>query len=68
LAIALSVLAAKGQITQESLNPYAFIGELSLDGRIQPVQGALSIALAAASSQMLKKQPWQAVRFSLPVI
>jgi len=51
LAIALSVLAAQGQLTQESLNPYVFLGELSLDGRIQPIQGALSIALAAASSQ-----------------
>jgi len=51
LAIALCVLAANGQISQEALNPYAFIGELSLDGRIQPVQGVLSFALAAASSQ-----------------
>ena len=51
LAIALSVLAAQGLITPDSLSPYAFLGELSLDGRIQPVHGALSIALAAASSQ-----------------
>ncbi len=50
LAIALGVLAAQGLIPPETLNPYAFIGELSLDGRIQPVQGALSVALAAASS------------------
>lgn len=50
LAIALGVLAAQGLIPLEALNPYAFIGELSLDGRIQPVQGALSIALAASSS------------------
>src|SRR5476651_541242 len=51
LAIALSVLAAQGIVALDALNPYAFIGELSLDGRIQPVQGALSIALAAAASQ-----------------
>ncbi len=51
LAIALSVLAAQGLIPVDALNPYAFLGELSLDGRIQPVQGALSIALSAASSQ-----------------
>ena len=48
LAIALSVLAAQGLIPSDALNPYAFLGELSLDGRIQPVQGALSIAMAAA--------------------
>jgi len=51
LAIALGVLAAQGIVPLDALNPYAFLGELSLDGRIQPVQGALSIALAAVSSQ-----------------
>ena len=51
LAIALSVLAAQGLVSLDVLNPYAFWGELSLDGRIRPVQGALSIALAAAASQ-----------------
>jgi magnesium chelatase family protein len=50
LAIALSVLAAQGQIPTNALDAYAFLGELSLDGRIQPVQGALSIAMAAANS------------------
>ena len=50
LAIALGVLAAQGLIPLDALKSYAFLGELSLDGRIQPVQGALSIALAAASS------------------
>src|ERR1700681_2722657 len=49
LAIALGVLAAQGLITPDALSPYAFLGELSLDGRIQPVQGALSAALAATS-------------------
>jgi len=50
LAIALSVLAAQGQIPTNALDAYAFLGELSLDGRIQPVQGVLSIAMAAANS------------------
>src|ERR1700683_602219 len=36
LAIALGVLAAQGLIAPEVLSPYAFLGELSLDGRIQP--------------------------------
>jgi magnesium chelatase family protein len=50
LAIALGVLAAQGLFSLEATKPYAFLGELSLDGRIQPIQGALSIALAASSS------------------
>ena len=50
LAIALGVLTAQGLIPSDALSPYAFLGELSLDGRIQPVQGALSIALAAVSN------------------
>jgi magnesium chelatase family protein len=48
LAIALGVLAAQGLIPLEAIKPFAFVGELSLDGSIQPVQGALSFALAAA--------------------
>ncbi|MDE2027091.1 MAG: YifB family Mg chelatase-like AAA ATPase [Candidatus Omnitrophica bacterium] len=51
LAIALGVLAAQGLIPLETLDRYAFLGELSLDGRIQPVQGALSVALAAAAGE-----------------
>ena len=50
LAIALGVLAAQGVIPLDALGSYAFLGELSLDGRIQPVQGALSFALAASSN------------------
>jgi len=49
LAIALSVLAAQGLLTQAALSSYAFLGELSLDGQIQPVSGVLSMALAASS-------------------
>ncbi len=46
LAIALSLLAADGQITAQSIDGYAFLGELSLEGALQPVAGLLSIALA----------------------
>lgn len=51
LPIAIGVLAAQGIIPADSLIPYTFLGELSLDGRIQPVHGALSIALAAANNK-----------------
>lgn len=47
LAIALGILAASEQINPEALDPFGFLGELSLDGRIQPINGALSISLSA---------------------
>ncbi len=46
LPIALAILGANGDIGNEDrLNDTLSIGELSLDGRIRPVRGALSIAL-----------------------
>ncbi len=48
LPIALGVLRANGDLTNgKSLNGIMSIGELSLDGRVRPFRGALSIALAA---------------------
>jgi magnesium chelatase family protein len=46
LAIALGILAASGQVAQASLQDFEFAGELSLSGALQPVPGALAIALA----------------------
>ncbi|MFA5089031.1 MAG: magnesium chelatase domain-containing protein, partial [Candidatus Omnitrophota bacterium] len=46
LAIALGILTATDQIDATHLKKYVILGELSLDGRIQPISGALSIALA----------------------
>jgi len=46
LPIAISILAATGQVDTASLNKVVMVGELSLDGRIKPVQGVLSIAVA----------------------
>jgi magnesium chelatase family protein len=45
LPIAVGIIASEGLIEQEALNGYVFTGELSLDGRIKPVRGALSMAL-----------------------
>jgi magnesium chelatase family protein len=45
LPMAVGIIASEGLIEQESLNGYVFTGELSLDGRIKPVRGALSMAL-----------------------
>ncbi len=48
LAIALGILGASEQIpAPERLAEYVIIGELSLDGNIQPVKGALPIAIQA---------------------
>ena len=45
--IAIGVLAASEQIKSEKLSDYILMGELSLDGSIHPVKGALPIAIEA---------------------
>ena len=47
LPIALGILVATRQLTPEQLKDFASIGELSLDGQVRPVKGALSTAMAA---------------------
>lgn len=47
LPIALGILGANGDLTAEDLNDLLIVGELSLDGRVRPVKGALPIAVAA---------------------
>lgn len=47
LPIAVAILAASEQIDNERLEKYIILGELSLDGTIQPVKGALPIAIEA---------------------
>ena len=47
LPIALSILAASGQIPSDRLAEHAAVGELSLDGRLRPVGGVLALAEAA---------------------
>jgi magnesium chelatase family protein len=50
LPIALGILSANGTLSSEKLADYFFLGELSLDGRIKPVFGSLSMAIAAKLS------------------
>jgi len=45
LPIAIGIIASEGLIDPEALKGYIFTGELSLDGKIKPVRGALSMAL-----------------------
>lgn len=46
LAIAVGILVAEDVIPQSALDNRVLVGELSLDGRIKPVAGALSFGLA----------------------
>jgi len=47
LPIALGILAASGQVVCESIESLLILGELSLDGSIQPMKGILPIAIQA---------------------
>ena len=47
LPIALGILAASGQLPTERLAEVEVVGELSLDGAVRPVRGAVSCAVAA---------------------
>lgn len=52
LPIALGVLVAAGQVAIDEIQNYAFVGELSLNGDIKPIKGALSMALFLNNSHV----------------
>ncbi len=47
LTLATGILIATGQIKGEQIGDYIIMGELSLDGGLQPIKGALPIAIKA---------------------
>ncbi len=47
LTLALGILSASNQIQSENIEKYIIMGELSLDGSLQPIKGALPIAIKA---------------------
>ncbi len=47
LPLAIGILAATEKVELERLDKYMLVGELGLDGRLQPVRGALPIAIRA---------------------
>jgi magnesium chelatase family protein len=47
LTLAVGILAASKQINAENLEDFLIMGELSLDGSLQPIKGALPIAIKA---------------------
>ncbi len=50
LAIAVGILAASGQLRDASLSATALIGELALDGALQPVAGTMALVAAVAEA------------------
>ncbi len=58
LTLALGILTASGQIKSESMENYIIMGELSLDGSLQPIKGALPIAIKA------KEEGFKAIHLS----
>tara|TARA_Y100000766_G_scaffold164073_1_gene141174 strand:+ start:1498 stop:3036 length:1539 start_codon:yes stop_codon:yes gene_type:complete len=47
LPIAIGILGATAQVKKEKIGDYLMMGELSLDGKIQPIKGALPISIQA---------------------
>ena len=47
LTLAMGILAASKQIEFKNIEEYVIMGELSLDGSLQPIKGALPIAIKA---------------------
>ena len=47
LPMALGILSAAGILPENAISGYLFLGELSLDGRVKPVNGSLPMAIAA---------------------
>jgi magnesium chelatase family protein len=47
LTIAVGILAASEQINSDKVSDYIIMGELSLDGGLQPIKGVLPIAIKA---------------------
>jgi magnesium chelatase family protein len=52
LPIAVGMLAATGQIPRDRLPHFALLGELSLDGRVKAIRGALPIAAAMRAQHL----------------
>ena len=54
LPIAIGILATTGQTAREDFDEYVILGELSLDGSLRPIRGALCMALHARECDDIK--------------
>jgi magnesium chelatase family protein len=52
LPMALGIVGAYGGLTAKEIPDYVFVGELSLDGGVRGVRGALPIAIAARGQKI----------------
>jgi magnesium chelatase family protein len=52
--MAIGIIAATGQTAREDFDDYVVLGELSLDGSLRPIRGALCMALHARERDNLK--------------
>ena len=51
LPLAIAILAADSQLPADNLDKFMMVGELSLDGTLQPIKGALPIAIRARAEK-----------------
>ena len=54
LPIALAVLGLCGELESDRIQDWLILGELSLDGRVRPIRGALPVALSARKHKFSK--------------
>jgi len=52
LPMAIGILGGLGMLARPDLSDYLMVGELSLDGKLRPVRGALSIAMLARDQKI----------------
>ncbi len=52
LPMAVGILGSLGMMARADLSDYLMVGELSLDGKLRPVRGALSIAMLARDKKI----------------
>jgi magnesium chelatase family protein len=59
LAIAVATLSALGMLPREALGGVLFLGELSLEGTVQPLRGVLALLLGARAQRIERAiVPW----------
>ncbi len=51
LTLAMGILSASGQVPEDLTGKYLLMGELSLDGTLNPIKGALPIAIQARKEE-----------------
>jgi magnesium chelatase family protein len=67
LPIALSILAASGQIPNTTLMNHEFLGELSLGGQLRPIAGTLPAAIACHADKRILCLPVQNQQEASPI-